>query len=292
MIHSLIRRLPLALGALSLAFLVSACGGGSSSKSKVRIQGSTTVNPIMTEVAELLRKRQGMKITVDTQGGSSGGISAVSDGSADIGMSSKPVSEADQKKAKRKILAHVVGFDAVALVVSTPIYEGGVKALDRQQIADIFTGKIKNWKQVGGPDKAIFVYNKEPGRGTRAIFEKFVFLGKAPAIKAFKNYAEVGANEETRQKIESHGSAVGQLSASWAENRKDMKIVGLKTDKGIVIPDEKNLKSGRYPMARKLFLLTAGEAKGAIKAIIDFTLSKDGQAIVRKVGYLPVNDGA
>jgi phosphate transport system substrate-binding protein len=275
---------------LVLASFMGACN--SESKTKIRVQGSTTVNPIMAQVSEILRKKLKIKITVDTQGGSAAGIFTAGEGRADIGMSSKPLTAKDKKKFPQ-LIAHTIGYDAVALVVSSAIYDGGVRSLSRSQIAAIFTGKVTNWRELGGPDAAIFVYNKEPGRGTRAVFDQYVFRKKSVELPSLKNYAEVGGNEESRQKIASHGAAVGQLSATWAENGKGLKIIGLKDEKGqIILPTSKNLRDRSYPMFRSLYLLTNGEARGAVAHILNFTLSKEGQKIVRKMGYLPVKDDA
>lgn len=289
----MVQRISLAL-VIALSLPVAACtakNDGGTSK-KVKIQGSTTVNPIMAQISETLRESKKLTITVDTQGGSGAGISQCGSGKVDIGMSSKPLSEKDKKRFP-KLVAHTIGYDAVALVVSRAVYDGGVKALTRQQIADIFTGKITNWKAVGGPDSVIVIHNKEPGRGTRAIFDKYVFGTTKKKLPSMKNYVEVGGNEETQEKIGGHNSAVGQLSATWALTNPKLGVVALKNDKGQdVLPTAKNLRERTYPMFRSLFLLTNGEAQGVVAEILKYTLSKDGQKVVRKVGYLPVNDDA
>jgi phosphate transport system substrate-binding protein len=277
---------------LSLSMLACTPTDPSKTKKKVRIQGSTTVNPVMAQVSEVLRTKLGVKITVDTQGGSGAGVFTAGEGTADIGMSSKPLSDKDKKKFP-DLKSHTIGYDAVALVVSASVYEGGVKSLSKEQIAGIFTGKLKSWKELGGPDTPIFIYNKEAGRGTRAVFDKYVFDTSAMDLPSMRNYAEVGGNEETRQKIESHGSAIGQLSATWAENRKKLRVIGLRDSAGaVILPTAKALRDRSYPMFRGLYLLTKGSPKAAIQKIIEYTLSKEGQKIVRRVGYLPVNDDA
>lgn len=132
---------------------------------KLKIQGSTTVNPVVTEVAEILREEKEWTIFVDTQGGSSGGISAVGDGLADIGMISKPVSEEDRLKYPNvDFKAYAVGLDGVALVVSRPVWDSGVRSLTKEEVCKVYEGKIRNWKEVGGKNAPIVFYNKEPGR--------------------------------------------------------------------------------------------------------------------------------
>ena len=137
----------------------------------LKINGSTTVNLPVAEAAEILRAEQKMDIQVDTQGGSAGGISMLADGQVQIGMSSKHVSDDDRAKYPAVAFKEIqVGEDAVALVVSRDVWDGGVKALTQQQIKDIYESRITNWSQAGGKPQRIAFFNKEPGRGTWEVF--------------------------------------------------------------------------------------------------------------------------
>jgi phosphate transport system substrate-binding protein len=261
---------------------------GAANAAPLRVNGSTTVNPVASEAAELLRAEKRMEITVDVQGGSSGGISGVGDGTIDVGMSSKPVADDDrQKYPKVQFVTTEIGRDAVALVVSADVYNGGVHALTKAQIRDIYEGKITNWKQVGGPDRRIAFFNKEPGRGTWEVFAHWLYGDpkKAPAV----SHPEVGGNEETRNKVASTRGAVSQLSASWATGK--VRPLSIKLDDGTTTsPVAAEIVSGRYPMARPLFFVTNGAPAGQAKAFIDFVLSPRGQELVKKHGYLRLSD--
>ncbi len=252
----------------------------------LRVNGSTTVNPVAVEAAETLRAQKKMTITVDTQGGSSGGISGVGDGSIEVGMSSKPITIEDRRKYPRvQFVETSIGEDAVALVVHPEIYNGGVKALTKQQIRDIYEGRVTNWKEVGGPARRIVFLNKEPGRGTWEVFAKYAYGDpkKAPEV----SHPEVGANEETRNKVISTRGAISQLSSAWAVGNARIKAVALKLDDGsVVAPTAANIANGRYPMSRPLFLITNGPPKGDAKTFIDFVLSPRGQKLVKKHGFL------
>jgi phosphate transport system substrate-binding protein len=260
------------------------------SAATLRVNGSTTVNAPAAEAAEVLRAEKKLSITVDTQGGSSGGISGVGDGSVHVGMSSKALTADDRKKYPRvNFVATRVGEDAVALVVAADVYNGGVKALTRQQIRDLYEGRIRNWKAVGGPDRRVVFYNKEPGRGTWEVFAKWVYgdAKNAPEV----SHPEVGGNEETRTKVSSTRGAISQLSSSWAQGNPRLKAIGLKLDDGrIVYPTPETISSGAYPMSRPLFLVTNGPPQGTAKTFIEFMLSPRGQALVRKHGYLRLSD--
>ena len=255
----------------------------------LKINGSTTVNLPAAEAAEILRAEKGMQIQVDTQGGSSGGISALGDGLVQIGMSSKPVAAEDRTKYPKVQFKEIhIGEDAVAMIVSADVWEGGVKALTRQQIADIYERKITNWKDVGGADQRIVFFNKEPGRGTWEVFAKWVYGDpkKAPQV----SFPEVGGNEETRNKVGSTRGAMSQLSSSWADAKK-VYALGIKGDDGAVVESSAaNIANHKYPMSRPLFLLTNGEPQGDAKTYVDFLLSTRGQEIVKKHGYLALAD--
>lgn len=256
----------------------------------IKIQGSTTVNPVVAEAAEIMGSEKGWKILVDTQGGSSGGISALGDGLVDIGMISKPVSEEDHAKyPKVDFKPHAIGLDGVALIVSMPVWKGGVHALSKGEVQGMYEGRIKNWKELGGPDAPVVFYNKEPGRGTWEVFADWAYDGhkKAP----FVSLPEVGGNEETRNKVSFHPSAISQLSFAWAENSERIKALGIKMpDRGVIEPTLETIRNGEYPLARTLYVVTNGEPQGPVKEFIDFLKSKPGQELVKKHGYIPISD--
>src|SRR5476649_2637102 len=138
------KTLPLVLAVLNLAV-------HSAWAETLKVNGSTTVNLPAAEAAEILRAEQKLDIQVDTQGGSSGGISMLGDGLVQIGMLSKHVSDDDRAKYPAVKFNEIqIGEDAVALIVSKDVWDGGVHALTQQQIRDIYESKITNWKDVGG----------------------------------------------------------------------------------------------------------------------------------------------
>jgi phosphate transport system substrate-binding protein len=255
----------------------------------LKINGSTTVNLPVAEAAEILRAEQRMDIQVDTQGGSSGGISMLADGQVQIGMSSKHVSDDDRAKYPGVAFQEIqIGEDAVALIVSRDVWEGGVKALTKQQIKDIYESRITNWQQLGGRPQRIAFFNKEPGRGTWEVFVHWAYGSpkSAPPV----SFPEVGGNEETRSKVASTRGALSQLSSSWADGRRVFAL-GIKNDDGEVLqPTNENIASGAYPLSRPLFLLTKGHPTGAAKTFVEFMLSERGQALVKKHGYLRLSE--
>ena len=269
----------------SLVTIVLAPGAAAAT---LKINGSTTVNLPVAEAAEILRAEQKLDIHVDTQGGSSGGISMLGDGQVEIGMISKHVSEDDRKKYPQCAFKEIhLGEDAVALIVSKDVWDNNVRTLTKQQAKDIYEGKITNWKDVGGgKSQRIAFFNKEPGRGTWEVFVHWIY--GSPKAAPQVSFPEVGGNEETRNKVASTRGAMSQLSSSWADGKKVFALSLVGDDGKAVEPTEANIATHKYPLSRPLFVLTNGEPKGDAKTMVDFLLSDRGQELVKKHGYLPL----
>ena len=278
-----------AVAVAAVALFATACGGGSgkaASSAPLRVSGSTTVNPVAADAAAVLRKDKGLTITVDTQGGSAGGISQLGMGQIDIAMSSKPVADEDKAQfPKVDFVSTQIGEDAVGIIVRKEVVDGGLTSITKAQLTSLFEGKVKNWKELGGPDLKTFVYDKEPGRGTREVLDKFLYGKgvKAPAPPTDNDaYAIVGGNEETRTKLLSTPGSVAPLSSAFAEGYPSLAVLAV----GGILPTAATIIDKTYPMSRPLFLLTNGEPKGSAKVFIDYVLSEAGQKLVTKNGYL------
>ena len=284
------RRLPRALLPWLAASSLAGCDLGASAgkAAPLRINGSTTVNPIAAEAAEILRAERGLEILVDTQGGSSGGIALLGEGRVEIGMSSRPIEPSDRARFPgAEFVAHRVGVDAVALVVSADVWEAGVRSLSRDQMRAIYERRVTSWREVGGPDLPIAFFVKEPGRGTWEVFAAWLYgsARDAPAAR----FPEVGGNEETRSKVASTRGALSQLSVSWADGA-TVFALAIEQQGSAVAPTPAAIASGAYPMSRALLLVTNGSPAGDARAFLDLVLSSRGQALVRKHGFLALAD--
>lgn len=153
----------------------------------------------------------------------------------------------------------------------------------------LYESRVTNWKQVGGPDRRVVFFNKEPGRGTWEVFVHWLY--GSPKAAPEVSHPEVGGNEETRNKVGSTKGSVSQLSSSWAEGNPKIRVVALGQEDGSVVsPDAASIATGKYPMSRPLFFVTNGPPSGVAKSYIDFVLSPRGQEIVRRHGYLRLAD--
>lgn len=252
----------------------------------LKINGSTTVNLVVAEAAEILRAEKGLDIQVDTQGGSAGGISLLGDGLVQLGMVSKHLSADDRAKYPNvNFVENTIGVDAVAIIVSKDVWDNGVRALTKQQLKEIYEGKITNWKDVGGvKSQRIAFFNKEPGRGTWEVFVQWIY-GSAKAAPQV-SFPEVGGNEETRNKVAGTRGAISQLSASWADGQKVHALALVLDDGRKIEPTNENIANKSYPLSRPLTVLSNGPASGAAKTMVDFLFSDRGQALLPKHGYL------
>jgi phosphate transport system substrate-binding protein len=270
-----------------LAGLAPGCaGGGEDGSSVLRVSGSTTVNPVVADAAEALR-HEGLSVTVDTQGGSAGGISQLATGEIDIAMSSKPVGDDDRAAHPDLDFTPTrIGADAVGIIVTREVFDGGVTSLTREQVAAVFEGRVANWREVGGPDLPVFVYDKEPGRGTREVLDAYLYGpdGEAPPPQSTDRLSIVGGNEETRTKLQSTPGSVAPLSTAFVEGSGDLAAVALDG----IEPTNAAIASGEYPMARPLFLVTDGPPEGDAARFVDYVLSDAGQQLVTSHGYLTV----
>lgn len=279
-----LRGASLVSASLLLSAALSGCAGPAQAGSDaIQASGSTTVAPVASDAAEAL-KAKGLNITVATQGGSAGGISQLGTGQINIALSSKPLSEEDEKAyPDTDFVPTQIGADAVGVIITKEVADGGVKGLTKAQVAGLFEGRITNWKEVGGPDLQVFVYDKEPGRGTREVLDKFIYgEGEAPAPPKSANYAIVGGNLETRNKLKSTRGSIAPLSTGFIEGHADLVAVPLEG----VAPTLDNVASGTYPMTRPLFMITNGEPKGTVKQYVDYVLSPEGQKLLPQHGYL------
>ncbi|NUV98715.1 phosphate ABC transporter substrate-binding protein [Streptomyces sp. CAI 127] len=268
---------------LLCAALTGCAGSAKSGTDAIQASGSTTVAPVASDAAEAL-KAKGLNITVATQGGSAGGISQLGTGQINIALSSKPLSEEDRKTyPDTDFVTTQIGADAVGVIITKEVADGGVKGLTKAQVAGLFEGKITNWKEVGGPDLQVFVYDKEPGRGTREVLDKFIYgNGEPPAPPKSANYAIVGGNLETRNKLKSTRGSIAPLSTGFIDGHPELVSVPLEG----VAPTPANVASGKYPMTRPLYMITNGKPKDSVKQYIDYILSPEGQKLLPEHGYL------
>ena len=244
----------------------------------VVIKGSTTVLPIAQAASEAYMKKHA-DVSISLSGGGSGdGIKALIDKSTDIANSSRDMKPEEIKLAKEKgvdPMGHKVAIDAIVPIVhpSNPVTD-----LTIEQLSLIYQGKITNWKEVGGTDKQIVVISRDTSSGTYESWEQKV-LHKAKVTPKAQLQASNGA---IVQAISKNKYALGYIGIGYLNKTvKGLMVAGIQASAETAL-------SGKYPIARPLFMFTSGEPKGATADFIKFLLSPDGQKIVKKEGFVPL----
>ena len=249
-----------------------------------RIKGSDTVLPVAQQTAErFMNQHPDARVTV-TGGGTGVGISALMDNTTDIAMASRPIKFSEKMKTKeagQEVDEVIVAYDALAVVVhpSNP-----VKQLTRQQLEDIFRGKITNWKQVGGDDRKIVVYSRETSSGTYEFFKESVLKNK----NYMSSSLSMPATGAIIQSVSQTKGAIGYVGLAYIN--KEVKPIHVSYDAGKTFtePSFENAKNKAYPIVRPLFYYYDVKNEGKVKPFIDYILSAEGQATVKQVGYIPV----
>lgn len=250
---------------------------------RVRVSGSTTVMPLAELCAEEFNFVFRQYIVTVTAGGSGVGIIDAAEGRADIAMCSreiKPSEKALYERPDRKFREIVVGYDAIIIVVSPEIYNSGVRSLTATEVKRIYSGEIRNWKSVGGPDRGIMVVGRKAGSGTRDTFNEII-MGSAAAETPGVSI-EAMDSSEVKTAILGSDRAIGYLGYSYVKTGGVMPIA-----LDGVHPTMDNIRSGNYTLARKLYFYTFGEPTAGAKTFIEFVLGPHGRRIAEMNGFIP-----
>ncbi|MCL6638070.1 MAG: phosphate ABC transporter substrate-binding protein [Firmicutes bacterium] len=272
----------LGLAALTVA---AGCGGGGKDAGQaqqpqlsgnVTVVGSTAMQPLVEQAAaQFMAKNPNVKIVV--QGGGSGtGLTQVSQGAADIGNSDIFAEEKSGIDASQ-LTDHQICVVGMAAVVNPAI---NIDNLARQQLVDIFTGKITNWKEVGGPDQKVVLVNRPKGSGTRATFKMYALGGAEEAAGI-----EEDSSGTVRKIIKETPGAIGYLALSYL----DGSVRAVKLDG--VEPAKENIVTGKYPVWSYEHSYTKGKPSGAAEAFLMYLMTDEVQkTIIPQLGYIPATE--
>ena len=254
----------------------SSAAEGSSTTSAIsgtiKLSGSTSMEKLAKALGEDFTAKN-PDVTVDVQlGGSSAAITNVNDGVSDIGNMSRDLKD-DEKSMG--FTEYKVALDGIGVIVNP---SNTVEDLSLEQLAQIFTGEITNWSEVGGEDAQIVVVGREAGSGTRDGFESIV--GVEDACKYQQELNETG---QVQNAVASTPGAIGYVSTDYInENVKAVNVEG-------VAPSAETIKDGSYKLQRNFIMITKGDEKPEVKAFLDYVLSDEGQAVVEQVGCFSIN---
>jgi phosphate transport system substrate-binding protein len=268
--------------ALACAMCLFPAQGKAADKNKIVVDGSTTVGPIAKAFAEYYMKNNpGVNITVSESGSGNGAKSLIRK-VCDVADMSRFMKDKEFKAAVDagvKPVAHAVAMDGIAMVVHPA---NPIQKLSTKQVRDIYKGEITNWNQVGGPNRKIVMISRDTNSGTYETFEKLIM--KKDRITKEAEY--VGSNGAARQRVQSTPAAIGYVGLGFVDDTvKALKINGVE-------PTKKTVASGKYPIARPLYMFTNGYPKLGthLHAFVTMYLSKHGAQIIEDIGFVPVTE--
>jgi len=247
-----------------------------------KLKGSDTVLPLAQKEAEAFGKKTGKSVTV-IGGGSGVGIAALIEGTTDIAMASRKMKFDEKVKCQeggKSVVEKVIAHDALAIIVN-PSNE--VSKLTRAQLEGIFTGKITNWKQVGGADLKIVPYSRETSSGTYDFIKEYVLLNK----NYMSSILSMPATGAIVQSVSQTKGAIGYVGLAYLNSK--VKAIHVSFDgKNFVAPSMKTAMDKTYPIVRPLFFYYDKKNEKNYIQLVSFILSAEGQSIVEKVGYVPL----
>lgn len=247
---------------------------------KLVIKGSDTLGaklvPMLSE--EYKAQHPGVSFEIAAEG-STTGIAAIIDSTADIGMASRRAKPTEMSAAKAKGITMkptIVCFDGIAVIINAG---NPVADLTKRQIEQIFTGDITDWSAVGGPAGAISVYTRNTSSGTYSDFKDLAMKKRDYASSSQK----MAGNEQIVAEVAKNPHGIGYVGLAYTHEN-GIKVVSVEGG----TPTKDSVLAKKYPYARPTFYYTNGEPEGEAAKFIDFTLSDAGQKIVEQIGFVPL----
>jgi phosphate transport system substrate-binding protein len=289
------------MGFVLLVFLLVGCAAqpdepagapNSNSESYIENKGSDTIVNLALAWAERYQELNPTVRTSVTGGGSGTGIAALMNGTVDIANASRAIKEEEREAAVAngiEPVEFIIARDAIAIIVNPA---NPVDHLTIQQISDIYSGKINNWLEVGGEDRPIVRLSRETNSGTHVYFlEEVLRLGDSENKTLFStDTLLLPSSEGITSEVRDNPNAVGYDGLGYVTH--DLKVIAVAQAGSVnyVLPSAETVNSGEYPIARDLYMYTAGQPTGVVKDYLDWILTPEAQEIVKELGFVPVGE--
>jgi len=287
----------------ALVHLSLLCAVHAAEQTVIKAAGATTVQPIVQAAGKAYKAAHPEVEFIVGAGGSDKGVEGAASGTVQLGMVGRAIKDAEKEKYP-DIVAVTIGFDGIGIVVSAKL---GISKITKAQLADIYSGAIKNWKDLGGPDGAIILNSRTQGHAQLDLFLSHFGLeaqfgatseeGVAHKKKGGDAFAGVKArtavnNEKMLEALVTHPNAIGYLPIGFAQGRAEKGAAIKLLELDGIAATAANIGNATYPLRRPLLVATKGAATGAVKEFIDFLISDAGQKIVADAEYIPVKGAA
>jgi phosphate transport system substrate-binding protein len=275
---------------LFMVFLLAAPAFAAKDKNSIQVKGSDTMVNLGQAWAEKYMEQDTDHFIAVTGGGSGVGLSSLISGTCDIAMSSRNIKEKEMALARQKgVNPHEIkaALDGLAVVVHP---DNPITRLTLDQLAAVFSGKITNWKDLGGKDEAIVLLSREVNSGTHVYFKEHVLRRNDPGSR--EEFAPgalmLSSSQAIADEIAGNPAAIGYYGMGYISKKQKPLAVAKDGNSEYEAPTIENVINGKYPISRPLFLYTNGEPEGLVKQFVAFALSKEGQEIVLATDFVPV----
>ena len=260
-------------------------------KNSIQVKGSDTMVNLGQAWAEKYMEKNKGDFAAVTGGGSGTGFSSLISGTCDIAMSSRNIKEKEVALAKQKGVNSneiKVALDGLAVVVNPG---NSISKLTLAQLADIFTGRVTNWKEVGGKDEKIVLLSREVNSGTHVYFKEHVLRKNDPnSREEFASGAlMLSSSQAIADEVAGNSAAIGYYGMGYISKKQKPLAIAKDEKSEYEAPTIENVINGKYPISRPLFLYTNGVPGDLVKKFVDFTLSKEGQDIIMATDFVPIN---
>lgn len=274
---------------LSLAAILLFANASSAADRFITIRGSRLVGEPIAAASEAMKEAIDIEYRVVGDAAESA-IYSVGEGVVDIALSTRPLAPEERANWPSKTFNEaLIGKQAVVFVVPKQVWEGGIRALTKEQFRQIYEGEVKNWKELGGPDRTITFFNRSVGQGIWDLAMIFIYeqVRRAPLSKA-----EVLATpKEVITSVEFNGGSISMLEFGSFKPTDYIHALGIKlADGSVVEPTLANIADGKYALSRPLLIITSKRPTGKVRDFIEFMQSKKGQVFIKDAGHVPLAD--
>ena len=252
----------------------------------ISIRGAQVAAEPVNAAAAAIKKVTGLEFRVVTESGSGGAVAGIAEDVADVALLSRKMLPREHAAwPEKKFFEAQFGMQALLVIVPGPVWKSGVHALTKDQLRDIYEGRVKNWKALGGEDRKIVFYNRDVRSSAWELLMVFLY---DDTRKAPPSDAEVLAEpSDVTTAVDYNGGSICVLEYG-APRSGAIHMLGIRQPDGSVVgPTAENIASGRYELARPLVIATARKPAGKVRRFVEFMLGAEGQAFVKKTGHLP-----
>lgn len=280
---------------IMIAVAVVFCTSGiyAAQKNSIQIKGSDTMVNLAQAWAEKYMETHPTEFVAVTGGGSGTGMSSLISGSCDIAMSSRDIKPKEIVLAqKRGVQPHEIkiALDGLAVVVNP---KNPVSKLTVDQLGQIFSGAITNWKQVGGGNKKIVLLSREVNSGTHVYFKEHVLRRGDPTsrVEFAAEALLLPSSQAIADEVANNTAAIGYYGMGYVSKKQKEILIAKDAASSYIAPTVDNVISGKYPISRPLFFYTNGvpQRTQLIQKFIDFVFSPEGTAIIMQIDFVPIN---